>query len=369
MSSTAEPGTTARRRSAPDARTPADGQRGVALLLALLTMVLMAVVVMEFTVSTQVDYRRAAMWLAGRRAALLADGGVTLAGEVLHQDFAFGNTDSLTDIWARELPPIDTGAGMLAVRIEDEQGKLNLNALAAGALSPGGRRFQALLTRLGMDTALASPLADWLDRNRDPGPGSLAAENDWYAQRPIPYEPRNGPMRSYAELALVRGFEPSVLARLRRFVTVLPEVDSKVNANTAPAEVLAVVDPRLDDESLVHRLIEARNAKPFSKPGAMRAVGGMESFSEDELDRLFTVSSRWFRVRATGDVAGAMRSAEALLERDNGVSKIVYLLPRRGPNIVGLDSGIRARIDDTGLLGAGARPGPGTNQATNATTR
>ena len=38
------------------------GERGVALLLALLTMVLLAVVVMEFTFSTQVSYRRAAMW-------------------------------------------------------------------------------------------------------------------------------------------------------------------------------------------------------------------------------------------------------------------------------------------------------------------
>ena len=343
------------------------GERGVALLLALLTMVLLAVIVMEFTVSTQVDYRRAAMWLAGRRAALLADGGVTLAAEVLHQDYSFGNTDSLADIWARELPPIDTGAGMLAVRIEDEQGKLNLNGLAAGSLSPAGRRFQALLGKLGLDTGLASPLADWLDRNRDPGPGALAAESDWYARNAVPYEPRNGPLRSYAELALVRGFTPTVLARLRRFVTVLPQADSKVNANTAPAEVLSVVDPRLDDEFLVRRLIEARTAQPFAKPGAMRAVNGMEAFSDDELDRLFSFSSRWFRVRATGDVGGAMRSAEALLERDGGFSKIVYLLPRRGPNIVGLDSGIRARIDDAGLLGAG--PGHAANRAANRADR
>ena len=334
-------------------KQPERGERGVALLLALLTMVLLAVVVMEFTFSTQVDYRRAAMWLAGRRAALVADGGLTLAGEVLREDFSLGVTDSLSDLWARELPPIDTGAGMLAVRIEDEQGKLNLNTLATGSLSPAGRRFQALLDGLGLDPGLASPLADWLDRNDNPGPGALAAEKEWYASATPPYEPRNGPLRSYAELALVRGFAPAVLARLRRFVTVIPETDSKVNANTAPPEVLAAMDPRLDDEFLVRRLVEARAASPFTTSKEMRAVSGMEAFTANELDRLFRFSSRWFRVRATGDAGGAMRSAEALLERDGGVSKIVYLLPRRGPNIVGLDPGIRARIDDAGLFGVG----------------
>ncbi|MFN2376024.1 MAG: type II secretion system minor pseudopilin GspK [Candidatus Binatia bacterium] len=331
------------------------GERGVALLLALLTMVLLTVVVIEFTVSTQVDYRRAAMWVAGRRAALVADGGVILAMEVLRQDATFGDTDALTDIWAREMPPIDTGAGMLSVRIEDEQGKLNLNGLASGALSPAGRRLQTLLQYLTLDPGLASPLADWLDRNRDTGPGALAAEAEWYARATPPYAPRNGPMASYAELALVRGFTPAVLSRLRPFVTVLPETDSRVNANTAPPEVLRVLDPRLDDEFLVRRLVEARTVSPFTKPAEMAALTGMESFSADELGRLFTFASRWFRIRATGDVGGAMRSAEALVERDYGVSKIVYLLPRRGPNIVGLDSGIRTRIDDAGLLGGTRR--------------
>lgn len=343
-----------RPRAAPASRRQ---ERGVALLLALLTMVLLAVVVTEFTFSTQVQYRRAAMWLAGRQAALIAEGGIALASEVLHQDTLFGNTDALSDIWARELPPIDTGAGLLSVRIEDEQAKLNLNALATGSLSPAGRRFQHLLGRLDLDPSLASSLADWVDRNRDPGPGPLAAESEWYSSARPPYEPRNGPMRSYAELALVRGFTPQVIARLRRYVTVLPQADVKVNVNTAPPEVLRAMDPRLDDEYLVRRLVEARTTSPFTKATTLQALEGMSGFSAEELDRLFSFSSRWFRVRATGDVGGAMRSAEALLERDSTRSKIVYLLPRRGPNIVGLDAGIRTRIDDAGLLGSSARGG------------
>jgi len=324
-------------------------ERGVALLLALLTMVLLTVVVIEFTFSTQVDYRRATMWASSRRAAEVASGGLMLASEVLRTDAQFGNTDSLADLWARELPPIDTGVGLLSVRIEDEQGKLNLNELATGALSPSGRRFSLLLTKLQLDPNLASSLADWMDRNNEPGAGPLAAESDWYSRLPHPYQARNGPLRSYAEMALVRGFTPEVLARLRRFVTVLPDGEQKLNINTAPPEVLLVIDPRLADEGLVKRLVEARSMVPFARTSSIRAIPGMEAFTEDELGRLFTVSTRWFRVRSTGDVAGAMRSADAVLRRDNGVSTIVYLLPRRGPNIVGLDPGVRGRLDDANL--------------------
>lgn len=320
------------------------------MLLALLTMVLLTVVVIEFTFSTQVDYRRATMWSSSRRAAEVANGGLMLAAEVLRADFLYGNTDSFSDLWARELPPIDTGVGLLSVRIEDEQGKINLNELATGALSPAGRRFSLLLTKLQMDPNLASSLADWIDRNNDPGAGALAAESDWYSRLPRPYAPRNGPLRSYTELALVRGFTADVMARLRPFVSVLPDGEQKVNINTAPAEVLMVLDPRLADEGLVRRIVEARGAIPFARPASVRGVPGMETFSEDELGRLFTVATRWFRVRSTGDVAGAMRSDDALLRRDNGVSTIVYLLPRRGPNIVGLDPGVRGRLDDADLM-------------------
>jgi general secretion pathway protein K len=336
-------------------RARGDGQRGVALLLAMLTMVLLTVVVLEFTVSTQVQYRRAVMWLKTRRADLVAEGGVMLAAELLHHDSLLGKTDSLADLWARELPPIDTGGGMLSVRIEDEQGKLNANSLATGALSPPGRRFQALLENLALDPGLAFALADWVDRNREPGASALAAEDGWYSAQETPLTARNAPLRSFAEMALVRGFSPTVLARLRRHVTVLPNPDLKVNPNTASPEVLAALDSRLSDESLVRRLVEARRLSPFTSTEALRAVEGMQAFSAADIEGLFSFSTRWFRVRSTGDVDGAMRSVEALLNRESGGVRVMYLLPRRGPNIGGVDSAIRARIDDAGLFGA-SRP-------------
>ncbi|HYB97971.1 MAG TPA: type II secretion system minor pseudopilin GspK [Candidatus Limnocylindrales bacterium] len=327
-------------------------QRGVALLLALLTMVLLTVVVVEFTFATQVGYRRAATWLLAKRAALVAEGGVMVASEVLAQDYLLNQYDALTDLWARELPPIDTGSGRLLVRIEDEQGRFNVNSLISGANSLQGRRFQTLLGIVNLDASLVAPLADWIDRNKEPNAGIAGAEDGYYATLPRPYTARNNQVQSFAELALVRGYEPRVLAALRPLISALPLDDTKVNPNTAPGPVLRSIDPRLADESLVSRLMERRVREPFRNAAAMRAAEGMDAFAEGELERLFTFSSSYFRVRSTAEVDGVFQSVEALLYRENGEVFVLHLLPRRGPNIVGVDLAATARIDDTSLIGA-----------------
>lgn len=332
-------------------RLPARGERGVALLLAMLTMVLLTIVVMEFTFSTQVEYRRAQGWLAARRAALIAEAGVDLAGEMLAQDFRGGNTDALTELWASELPAIDTGNGRLLVRIEDEQGRFNLNRLDAGSASIDGRRLQLIAAGLQLDGGLVPALADWLDRNQEAA-AAAGAEDGYYTTLRPPYTARNGPLRSFAELALVRGFTPAVLARLRPLTTVLPDNAAKVNVNTAAPALLQALDERLADQFLVQRLIERRKVSPFTSVASLRAVPGMEAFRESELERLFTFSSNYFRVRSTGDAGGVLQSVEALLYRLDVRIQVLYLLPRRGPNIVGADLSAPVPIDDAGRLGA-----------------
>jgi len=333
------------------ARAAATGQRGIALLLALLTMVLLTIIVVEFTFSTQVEYRRAQGWLAARRAALIAEAGVDLAGEVLAQDFRVGSTDALTDLWARELPPIDTGNGRLIVRIEDEQGRFNLNRLSAGATSIEGKRMQTLLGALQLDPALVAPLSDWIDHNQD-AVGGAGAEDAYYTTLKPPYTARNGPLLSFAELALVKGFTPAIVARLRPVATVLPDPAIKVNINTAPPAVLAALDVRLADQFLVQRIVERRKTEPFTSVASLRALDGMQVFSESDLDRLVTFSSNYFRVRSTGESGGVLQSAEALLYRVDVRIQVLYVLTRRGPNIAGADLSAPVPINDAGRLGA-----------------
>ena len=64
-----------------------------------------------------------------------------------------------------------------------------------------------LLEDMSIDILVA--IEDWIDA--DDNVGSLGAERDWYLSRESPYEPRNGPLRSVAELELVAGIWPQYL--------------------------------------------------------------------------------------------------------------------------------------------------------------
>jgi hypothetical protein len=83
----------------------------------------------------------------------------------------------------------------------DEHSKLNINA----AVDEGG-----LLTTLeDMPPDVADAIYDWIDEDDEERP--LGAEQHYYQSLSIPYEPRNGPMRSIAELELVAGIWPEHL--------------------------------------------------------------------------------------------------------------------------------------------------------------
>ena len=83
----------------------------------------------------------------------------------------------------------------------DEHSKLNINDTSASA---------ALL--LGFDNMTADvvdAIQDWIDP--DDEVRGFGAERDYYLSLAVPYEPRNGPLRSVTELELVAGIWPEHL--------------------------------------------------------------------------------------------------------------------------------------------------------------
>ncbi|NUN95217.1 MAG: general secretion pathway protein GspK, partial [Candidatus Omnitrophica bacterium] len=58
-------------------------------------------------------------------------------------------------------------------------------------------------------SAMAASILDWRDKDNQVTPGG--AEEDYYAERTPPYEPRNGPFQTLGELLQVKGFTPSLL--------------------------------------------------------------------------------------------------------------------------------------------------------------
>ena len=216
-------------------------QRGVAIVLAMGVVALAAMAATAMMV-TQSTWSRARELTADHvQAQTLIQAGVDWSRAVLGADHRFNTVDHLGEPWALRLPPMPVEGGELSGFIEDQQGLSNLNNLVkSGKVNPAQfAQFQRLLSILGLPTTLAGALVDWIDADSEPQPQGGAEDETYLALQP-PYLAANRPLTDVAELALVRGFDEGVRARLRPFVTALPRFTA-VNANTASPEVLAAV--------------------------------------------------------------------------------------------------------------------------------
>jgi general secretion pathway protein K len=216
-------------------------QDGVAIVLAMGVVALAAMAATAMMITQSTWSRESELTADHVQAQALIQTGVDWSRAVLSNDRRSNSVDHLGEPWALRLPPMPVENGELAGYIEDQQGRLNLNNLVKGGKVNLAQlaNFQRLLSVLGLPTALAGALVDWIDADSEPQPQG-GAEDDFYLVLQPPYLAANRPLTDVAELALVRGFDDGVRARLRPFVTALPRFTA-VNANTAPPEVLAAV--------------------------------------------------------------------------------------------------------------------------------
>ncbi len=288
-------------------------ERGVAIVLALGTVALAAIVAVGI-MATQSTWARHGELTAGHgQAQALVQAGADWARSLLSDDRRIGNVDHLGEPWALRLPPVPVESGEIAGYIEDQGGAFNLNNVVIdGKVSLAQlARLRRLLSILELPPALADALADWLDADDVPQPQG-GAEDRYYSGLHPPYLTANRPLTDVAELALVRGFDPAVRARLRSFVTALPR-STAVNVNTATPEVLtAVVEGLTLDDA---RALAARRDRAYFRDRAdfmSRLPSGATAAAAD-----ISVSSDFFLVTLRAAIGDAEARGSALLERQD----------------------------------------------------
>ena len=243
---------------------------------------------------------------------LIADAGIEWARAVLAYDARTSSFDHLGEPWAVKVPPSRVEGGEIGGEVTDEQGKWNLNNLLSGngSINAASQEvFRRLLRLLQLPPVLASTLADWLDADSDASPGG--AEDAYYLTLSPPYRSANRALTDVDDLRRVRGFDATVVERLRPHVTALPGYD-RVNVNTASAMVLAAVLPDLSPAE-IQALVAMRNAIPFRDFGDFRSRLPRPEIapSPEQLD----ARSRYFSVRIRARYERAAVVTEALLDR------------------------------------------------------
>lgn len=239
-------------------------ERGVALLTAMLVVALATVAAVAMTARQQHDLRRTANLLEADQIQLYLQGMETWAGEVLLRDRRDGEADHLGESWATLLPPVTVDNGQLTGRMEDLQGRFNLNGLVQGGQTDAVAlaRFRRLLALLELDPDLAGAVVDWIDPDPDAGLPAGAEDNTYLARQP-PYRSANRPMADASELMLVAGFDATAWRALAPFVTALPG-PAVINLNTAPPLVLAALADDLAPAE-VEAFVHDRQDRPYTR--------------------------------------------------------------------------------------------------------
>lgn len=287
-------------------------QQGVAIVLAMGVVALAALAASAMMVTQSTWSRQVELTAGHGQAQLLMQAGLDWARAVLSDDRRISNIDYLGEPWALRLPPIPVEGGNLVGHIEDQQGKLNINnMLKNGKVNLSQlENFRRLLSILALPPALADALVDWIDADNVPQPQD-GAEDAYYLSLQPPYLAANRPLIDVAELALVRGFDDNVRARLRPYVTALPRFTA-VNANTASPEVLAAVIDGLGLDGA--RAVVAQRERTYFRNFSdffNQLPPGLIVPTEN-----ISVSSDYFIATTRITISGAQARGSALLARE-----------------------------------------------------
>src|SRR5579872_6265673 len=164
--------------------------------------------------------------------------------------------DSLDQAWAQPYGPYELAPGVTLefAQIEDQQGKFNINNLAAHSVGPANipgasdqtqiQVFQRLLNALGLETKWAGILADWIDSDINPNDPDGAEDSVYLGQSP-PYRAANQPVSSISELLALPGFGRDRYNRLAPYIAALPP-GTPINICTASGVLLDAISGKTE---------------------------------------------------------------------------------------------------------------------------
>lgn len=280
-------------------------QRGAAVVLALLTVVLAATLASAALADLALGIDVAEGRTDRAHARELALGAVDWARHVLADDQRNSAVDHPGEPWAIRIPPTplfdDPAQGTIAGHIEDRSGRFNLNDLVADNAPNAAAqvRFATLLTLLGEPPAQAQSSAAQL----------------------VAWLLTHGPLSQSAELGRLPGFDAALVERLEPLVAALPAA-SRINLNTAPPEVLATLVPGLGLDAARAMAVARertwyRNTADFTSrlPQGLRMAEGVQP----------DVRSRHFLITIQARHGVSVTRLEALVDRQRDWPTILWM--------------------------------------------
>ncbi len=232
------------------------GERGVALVIVLWTLALLAVLAGAFSTASRTHAKLAFNVIERAKAEALADAAVAraIAGLLALPEDGGLRVDQTPYAWVFD-------GGEVVFAIADEGGKIDLNSVSAEELS-------AILAALGVparDSArLAGAIVDF--RDDDQTVSASGAEVAEYRRAGLPHGPKDAPFERLDELALVLGMTGELVALLSPIATVY-------SSAAEPAIELMAPEYRAVLQGVIGASGAADNAAGEDEPAAQERGG------------------------------------------------------------------------------------------------
>jgi general secretion pathway protein K len=282
-------------------------QRGMALVVTLLALVLITALVVEFSYGVYTSTNDLYNWRDSQRLSLMARSGVNVSAQFLSDLL---DTYSYSSPGSIELPvenPFEDFEGVILVRIEDETAKFNVNALIRdnGSFNEHAyRSFKQLLEILSLPDEIADRAADYIDQDSEP---RISGSEIGAA---------NSALISTDELLLIHGISRGDYDTLVPYITVYGDRNTSViNINGADVPVLmSILDTGLGDfpitEDLAKRIIAYRESMPFEDFGQFNSFAGTGLSSTQ-----ITVKGTFFSIKSIASSGGVMRIIDTVISK------------------------------------------------------
>jgi general secretion pathway protein K len=276
----------------------AGSNRGIALISVLWITGLLAMMAASFASSTRTEARLAHNHEEAAKAEALADAGVHRAV------FGLLDLDPETAWRAGEgVYALSLGEGDVQVRIEDEDGKIDLNSAPLPLLTG---LFVALGLPAGDAQLIADRIGDFRDEDSEPEP--LGAEDDAYSGAGLPQGAADRPFATESELLRVLGMTQSLYEQVRPYVTVYSGAEG-IDPTRAPRPVLEAL-PGITSPVVEALLTAGPEIDPFSLIEDQPLLADLENYIVPTRDLVFTI-------RALGRTSGGGRFLrQAVIELD-----------------------------------------------------
>ncbi|MCD4744387.1 MAG: general secretion pathway protein GspK [Desulfobacteraceae bacterium] len=345
-----------------------NNKKGMALIVTLAIVSILVVGALEIgrILNNSVGYvkKDADFYIAYQ----IAISGINLGQIILSQDAAKNEIDSVQESWAdsekiaNSIALLGYDKGTLKIKISDELGKIQINALLKQFPGYKFNEDQRKIWQRFLDFVISSDkssddrdpsemincIKDWLDsKDNDAITGISGAESDYYLELDPSYQCANAPLNKLSELFMIKGFDrglfktenmeisESTQQLLDKEINAVFTIQGigqnklenkgfafpgKININTANELVLAMILP-VGKETEAAEIVSFRkekNEETFINKldkGWYKRVVELSKNETKYFERVIRYSSNVFKVEAIAEINNAKVVVSAIVER------------------------------------------------------